>query len=585
MPNLKREKMAENNGTKFRKLKSMRSILSKPFLTMGFFSLLFQANLMAQPISYDIDLPEFILKNSPALISQIKHQSGVGLDSLKIQLASLGCDEALLADKALLEQQDNYAFFLYLMGKINACEQQGEAQNKPEIETLLEDKTPYLLVAETNLDAPMSYFGHSLLLFLDEDDFYFSPVLSVLAPLESKQLFSQTIKGGFGSINAEINLTPLHQVISFYNHYESRSLRFIKLSKEQFENQKLIQYFAQKLLEAKTKPLSYNFFLNNCATYIYHSLDYACDCLDEDKTIISPALIEAQVYQAAPKSQVFELSSLLTQFNRKYQVLNDFEQLAVRQMVRKQGFQYQGIHQDLGDVAVLASRLGVETYKNTYPSYSGLIDTYGNQTNLLKSFPKAVPVIDEDKDKLNLSSVGLSFNQDESGLHLALVDYRKFYQRETFFNAEYLKAASIEIIEREGSYRLEDLSLIDIGRLQPINFITKKISWALKIGAERNQDDELRGVFRLGLGASVSLFEAKFYLLPSLEITDSTRVPVYSGFEANMGFASLAYENKDLIDHELSFYKRLNSAFALEYQAVKQESEETSHTASVFYYF
>lgn len=561
-----------------RKALPVKAIISAIFTLV---CLLFQSNSMARAIEFDAELSAFILKNGPALVSQIKHHQGVGLESLKSQLELRGCDTNLLNDIALIEQKDSYAFFSYLMGKIDDCSSGYEPHDEQAFADVLKGKTPYLLVAGESLNSPMSYFGHSLLLFLDEDDFYFSPVLSVLAPLESKQLFSQTLKGGFSSIKAEINLTPLHQVISYYNNYESRSLRFIKLPTEQFDNDKLTQYFDQTL----TDPLSYNFFLQNCATYIYRALDQACDCLDEDKDIISPAMMEAQIHQVAPSSEIFELPSLLTQFNLKYQNLNDFEQLTIRQMVQEQGYQYQGLHQDLGDVAVLASRLSFETYKKPYPSYFGLLETYSNKEGLLDALPDAKPASDEELDKLNLSSLGLAFNDDEASASFALIDYSQFYQRQKNVYSSSLRAGVIEVSGIDESSKIDDLSLLEISTLKPLNFVSKGFSWRLKLGAERNSQNELRPLLRYSLGASVATLGAKFYLLPSLQLSDSTHMPVYLGFEAQMGFASLSYENKDLEDHELRLYKRMNSSFALQYQAVKLENIDLVQSASAFYYF
>ena len=536
---------------------------------------------MARAIEFDVELSAFILQNSPALAAQIKHQSGVGLKSLKEQLELRGCDTGLLKDTALIEQKNNYAFAVYLMAKIDACSTDFVNSDGHEFTDILKDKAPYLLIADTSMDAPMSYFGHSLLLFLDEGDFYFSPVLSVLAPLESKRLFSQTLKGGFSSIKAEVNLTPLHQVISFYNNYESRSLRFIKLPTEQFDQEKLIQYFDLAL----TEPLSYNFFLQNCATYIYRALDQACDCMDENRDIISPALMEAQIHQVVVNSEVFELPSLLSQFNLKYQSLNDFEQLTVRQMVQDKNFQYQGIHQGLGDVAVVASRLSVEHYQQASSSYFGLLDTYGNTSGLLKVLPTAQPVIDAELDKLGLSSFRFAVSEGEMSTRFALIDYNSFYQRQKSVNASSLKAGTIELSDLTGSSRIEDLTILEVSALNPINFVSSNASWRFKVGAERNNQDTLRPLLRFGVGPSVSILGAKLYLLPSINVSNSTHLPVYAGFEADTGFASLAYENKDLEDHEWRVFKRINSSFALQYQGLKEEKEKVFHSASAFYYF
>ena len=555
----------------------------KSLILSSLFGFIISSNSMARSIEFDAGLSEFILKNSPALVSQIKHQSGVGYSSLKAQLALRGCDASVLSDIALTEQKTSYAFFSYLMDKISKCSttKPEDASEKQDFAEIVKGKTPYLLIAGESLNAPMSYFGHSLLLFLDEENFYFSPVLSVLAPLESKQLFSQTIKGGFSSIKAEINLTPLHQVISFYNNYEARSLRFIKLPAETFDNDKLIQYFDQVL----TDPLAYNFFLKNCATYLYQALNHACDCLDKEQDIISPAHMEAQVAKLTPTSTVFELPSLLTQFHNKYQKLNNFEQQTVEQMIVDKTFQYQGIHQDLGDIAVLGSRLSFESYQNPYPSYFGLMDTYGNRSGLLEVLPEAKPTSDKELDKLKLSSFGLSHNKDTNSARFALLDYSQFYQRQDKVNTASLKAGVVELSGVDDTSRIEGLSLLEISTLKPLNFLAKELSWRVKLGAERNDRNELRPVFRYGLGGAISMLGATFYALPSLQVSNITHMPIYTGFETNMGLVSVAYENKDLLDHELTLYKRLNSSFALEYQAQKLDKAETSHTASAYYYF
>jgi hypothetical protein len=111
----------------------------------------------------------------------------------------------------------------------------------------------------------MSYFGHSLILFLDENNLFFSPVVSVLAPLsQNESKLKQTIKGTFSNIGANVELIPFHKIITHYSYQDARELRLVRLNPDVFNEPKLINYFN----ELSKQDLGYNFFTNNCSTYI-----------------------------------------------------------------------------------------------------------------------------------------------------------------------------------------------------------------------------------------------------------------------------------------------------------------------------
>ncbi|MBD5771539.1 lipoprotein N-acyltransferase Lnb domain-containing protein [Marinomonas colpomeniae] len=541
--------------------------------------LVFSSNVFAKTVSFDPSFSEFILKNASPLHTQLKNKTGLGYESLKNQFNSIDCNPNKLDSLDLADKIEDYQFYITLNTVLAKCKSSISVKEY-ELQHLLKNKDPYLIIAGESLNSPMSYFGHSLILFLDKKDFYFSPVISVLAPTEGLSTFEQISKGGFSFIHAELNVIPLHQVIDFYNDQESRNLKFIKLPKSIFKRNRLIDYFNHQL----EKDLSYNFFTKNCSTYLYDALNYACDCFNNAPSIITPVLLERKVQKHLTKASQFEMNSLFNTFNKGYQALNSNQKKSVKNMfidTRKKFFH----DKNVSNVAVLASRLTFESYHNPNQAYSELLTAYGKDNSLLSNVPILEFTSDEDLDSTSISSVKMTLKEESINLKLSVVDFDHFQQRSYNFISSKLSAGTVELTQKKGSTSLNALEFLNIQAVTPLNFVTKKPSWRLKLGVERNGFNKLKGLISAGVGAASSISKLKMYVLPSIELRSRLTFPVYSGIQMNTDQLSIKYEMKNLKEQSITFLRRENSNFGYEYNVSKQKNKKALHSLTLSYYF
>lgn len=538
--------------------------------------LFISSNTFAGNIHFNISFSEFILKNASPLVSQIENQKGLGYDSLRKQITDLGCNPDILLSPAILEQKEAFQFHSNLMKALEPCAVKRDT--KKDIKQLLSDKEPYLIIAGESLKSPMSYFGHSLLLFLDEEDFYFSPVISVLAPTENLTATEQLLKGGFLKIPAEINVIPLHQILDSYNNRESRKLKFIKLPDSHFDKDKIIGFFDDKL----SNTLTYNFFTENCSTYLYEALAYSCSCFDKAPNIITPVFLEKKV-QETVNTNKFEINSLFHNFNTEYKKLSTKERVDVRGMFSNPQSVNPENGNNAGKVAVLASRLSFESYGRPNDSYGKILDTFGQKDSLQLKIPLNQKSDDRDLDGLSVSSAKIYFKKDSLSVKLSAVDFDHFEQRSQHYLSSKLTAGAIEIHEDNGSAIVETLDIINIRSVTPLNFVTRTPSWRLRIGADRTKSDTLQPLVSAGLGAGFNVSQFMFYSLPSIELSHSATFPIYSGIEFKSDVLSIKYETKNNSEQSLTLYKRQNSSFSYEYKITKHDT--TKHQIAFSYYF
>ncbi|MEO9655370.1 lipoprotein N-acyltransferase Lnb domain-containing protein [Marinomonas sp.] len=527
---------------------------------------------------FDISLSEFLLKNSSAIISQIHSESGLAYESLKYQLIRLGCSSEQLTSQKIKDINTPFELRKNLTELFANCDKR---ENPPKnIFESLKNKDVYLVLAGESLKSPMSYFGHSMILFLDQNDFYFSPVLSVLAKTDELTPFEEIIKGGFSEIEAQVNFIPFHQIIDYYNNQESRELRLIKLPPDEFDKEKLIQHF-EKL---SNRDIKYNFFTQNCSTYIYEALESSCNCLDHGPHIITPISIEKKIYEISYNHNKFELNSLFSRFHEHYNELSNKEKSIVK------GY-YEGdippkkYNHDVEQSAILASRLSFNTYGKPNSTYSNILNTFGYDSFLLQSPPSHSKPVDSSLDSTNISSAKLTLFEAGVSLKLSAVDFNHHEQRQQRNISSKLSVASIEIYQQSGETKIHSIDALDIRAINPIDFVSQKASWRLKVGAEENPQQELKGLISFAIGAATQINKAKLYILPSVEISESSSFPVYAGIQYKTSLFSIDYTSKDFKDHSLSIFRRENSSFGYELNASKEKDSSTSFKATLALYF
>jgi hypothetical protein len=540
----------------------------------------FQTKASDENISFDPRISEFVLKNTSSLIYQIKKRHGLGYKSLKNQTYLSGCDTEILFSPSLLENKNPYSFNKHLKEKLISCKKKLKINKN--LKALLQDKEIYLVIAGESLKSPMSYFGHSMILFLDKKDFYFSPVISFSAPTENLTALQQITEGGFSFIKAEINAVPLHQVIDYYSNKESRKLKFIKISSSIFDKDKLINH----LNDQASRKLTYNFFTKNCSTYLYETFNYSCNCFTPPPSIVTPYLLEKIILEQEEPSDIFEIYSLFHQFNKRYNSLERNNKYTVKKMFLSEKNHFL-TNNKAGEIAALASRVSFESYQRPNNSYQTLLDTYGKDKSLLRNIPyiKYKKIDSKLFDEVNSSSVKLKVQNNKIAIKLSIVDFDHFEQRSKHFISSKLSAGTIEFSKNKKSTKIDSINILNIKAITPINFLTKTPSWRLKLGVDRNSEGELETLLSTGIGPSFSLLRTKIYILPSVEISSSVKLSIHSGIQFNSDSISLKYENKNMKDHALTFYKRENAIFGYSYTLLKENINNPRHQVALSYYF
>lgn len=541
-------------------------------------ALLSPYTVFAKTPNFDISLSEFLLKNSSAIISQIHSESGLAYESLSSQLKILGCSSEQLTSKKIKDINAPFELRKNITELFANCANK-ETPDKDIFESL-KNKDVYLVLAGESLKSPMSYFGHSMILFLDQNDFYFSPVLSVLAKTDELSPFEEIIKGGFSEIEAQVNFIPFHQIIDYYNNQESRELKLIKLSPDQFNKTKLIQHF----IDLSNRNIKYNFFTQNCSTYIYEALEASCNCLDDEPHIITPISIEKKLYELSHNQKQFELNSLFSRFHKHYNELSNKEKTIVKGYYRGD-IPPQKYNDNVEQSAILASRLSFNTYGKPNSSYSDILNAFGYDSFLLQSPPSLSKPVDSSLDSTNISSAKLSLLETGVSLKLSAVDFNHFEQRQQHSISSKLSAASIEIYQASDETKIHAIDVLDIRAINPIDFVSQKASWRLRVGAEENPQQELKGLISFAIGAATQLSKAKLYILPSVEISESSSFPVYVGIQYKTPLFSIDYTSKDFEDHSLSIFRRESSSIGYELNATKEKASSTSFKASLAFYF
>lgn len=544
---------------------------------------IFSSTASAKTIQFDPSLSEFVLKNALSLQYQIKQKRGLGYTSLLKQTELYGCEKSLLSSPLLVNESESYEFHQNLIKLLRQCPDSTFDQNEYQIElnSLLDKKEPYLVIAGESLKSPMSYFGHSLIVFLDKDNFYFSPVISILAPTEDLTVIEQFGKGGFSFIKAEMNTIPLHQIIDFYSEKESRDLQFIKLPQNEFNRKKLIEYFNDKI----SVNLTYNFFTQNCSTYLRQALNYSCNCLVNEPKIVTPVQLIKDVLEQNEKTFIFSIDSLFNEFNNSYLSLNSSERSLTKDIFLNDEVGYPDDSKKSGYTAAIASRLSFKTYGSPNRAYGRVINTFGEDSSLLNKPPSEYFYKEEEKDGLEVSSIKSIMSEDTFNIKISTVDFDHFEQRIHHFTSSKLSAGSVELSEKNKSLSLEALDLINIRSITPVNFVTKTPSWRLRVGAERDDNRSLKSILSGGIGASFSANNMIFFVLPSLELKSSIEYPVYSGILFHSELLSIKYESRNFEDHKISIYRRENNYFGYEYSLSDEKETEKLHNLTFSYYF
>lgn len=181
--------------------------------------------------------------------------------------------------------------------------------------------------ASQNLDVPALAFGHTLFVFhndmLPESD---SITLEYVGDPQASLFIMRSL---FWNIPGVFHLRSWDQRIQDYDK-GGLEVWVIPLRLEEYEREKLIQQVIHSLFQ----PKPYNFFVNNCASYIFEMLENSLDdMLCSVKFYVSPVEMLQSLYRCERTDQPVYFPSRASRLAQSTKNLNSEEKTIFEQLV------------------------------------------------------------------------------------------------------------------------------------------------------------------------------------------------------------------------------------------------------------
>ncbi|PLA75023.1 hypothetical protein CYQ88_03750 [Hydrogenovibrio sp. SC-1] len=126
----------------------------------------------------------------------------------------------------------------------------------------------YITIVSPSLTSPMSYFGHSFLIFKKKESWDFSNVLSFSAIIPAKDSYKKIlIDGALGNMDGKFIFNQFFEIKRLYTLKEQRGMEIYKLKLTETEKNNLLREIYNKY----EKVSRYSFFSQNCSSEI---IDY-----------------------------------------------------------------------------------------------------------------------------------------------------------------------------------------------------------------------------------------------------------------------------------------------------------------------
>lgn len=192
----------------------------------------------------------------------------------------------------------------------------------------------YIAYVQPSFISPMSYFGHSFLVFKKKNSWDFSKTFLFSAVIPSDITSSGLFyKGSFGHLEGRFVLSNFHKIKHNYLNKEQRGIELYKLVLNEFEKELLLR----KSFNLYNEPLRYNFFQNNCSSELIKYLSVIKPSLyqeEKNMAIKQPSnAIELLANEGIlNKTPITHFSKLELEFH-KYQALTLPEKRSLRSLL------------------------------------------------------------------------------------------------------------------------------------------------------------------------------------------------------------------------------------------------------------
>ena len=202
-----------------------------------------------------------------------------------------------------------------------------------------------LILADQNLDAPVSSFGHILLVFhneiIPEPD---SLTVEYYGNLRTPFFLIRSL---FGYVPGVFHIHSWNQRFWEYER-EDRDIWVIPLKLKEHEKQNLIG----QVRESLDQPKPYNFFFHNCASYLLKILRKAIDVKCPGKFYTSPIGVLQSLYKCQKIDKPIYLPSGVTRLIQSIKILNKKERAIFKKsLLSKSNIPYVHLKNIFGDAS------------------------------------------------------------------------------------------------------------------------------------------------------------------------------------------------------------------------------------------
>ncbi len=239
-------------------------------MSFAVYLLLFASSLAAANILpyYDFDFDDFISRYDQLIINDLASEDGTGPFYRSFEKALGFFDRSLDADglKAAVAAMDTEGLKQYVAGIVECGERMGEDEV---LDILFCPNGASLMFVSPTLDSPMSYFGHSFLIFYDDEAPFISPCINFFGDITASSGIRRVVDGLAGRLPSYYEIRPFYYHYIEYTARLDRSLILFPFIMDEDEKSRVAS--AVESLHDGSFP-NYNFLFNNCTHGFFDAL-------------------------------------------------------------------------------------------------------------------------------------------------------------------------------------------------------------------------------------------------------------------------------------------------------------------------
>ncbi len=198
-----------------------------------------------------------------------------------------------------------------------------------------------IVFASQNLKIPISFFGHTLLIFHNETTP--EPNSIVFEYLGDREVSHYVIKGLFWSIPGRFHLLPWSQKRWIYEQ-EDRDIWAVRLNFKKHEREKL----EAKIKTSLSEEESYNFFFYNCSWYIFEIVKKSMDDMEcFVKPYVPPIETLNALYKCQKTGESVYIPAHATRLKEAFKNLNRKEKTILKKLNLQEDIHHENVSPEL----------------------------------------------------------------------------------------------------------------------------------------------------------------------------------------------------------------------------------------------